>query len=102
MLTCCLNVDEWILKAQKMNYFNIIDIYDYSEFCCVLCPRNTEVTPHSPPDGEKRPAASEDESEASETEDRQTPAAGQTDSTPATKKKKRKNRKKKKKAATVE
>ncbi|XP_041859360.1 probable 28S rRNA (cytosine-C(5))-methyltransferase [Melanotaenia boesemani] len=49
---------------------------------------------------EKRPAASEEESDASDTEDRLTPAAGQTNSAPS--KKKRRKRKKKKKAATAE
>lgn len=65
---------------------------------------NVEETPHSLSTCEKRPAASEEESEASETDDKPTPAAGQADSTPGKKKRKRKRRKKKKTAtaATVE
>ncbi|KAM6981923.1 28S rRNA (cytosine-C(5))-methyltransferase [Tautogolabrus adspersus] len=65
-----------------------------------------EETPHDlsqgeeRPAGEKRPAGSEEESEASDTEDKPTPAAEQTSSTPG--KKKRKKKKKKKKAAPVE
>ncbi|XP_051281038.1 probable 28S rRNA (cytosine-C(5))-methyltransferase [Dicentrarchus labrax] len=62
---------------------------------------DVESTPRSPSTGEKRPAGSEEESEASEMEDKPTPAAGQDDSTPG-KKRKRKRKKKKKKAATVE
>ncbi|XP_008287455.1 28S rRNA (cytosine-C(5))-methyltransferase [Stegastes partitus] len=60
-----------------------------------------EETPDHPPACEIKPAASEEESEASEMEDTLTPEAGQTDSTPS-KKKRRKRKKKKKKAATAE
>lgn len=67
----------------------------------MLCHGSPEVTPCSPPVCEQRPAALEEESDASETEDKQTPAAGQTDGTPGKKTKRRRNRKKKK-AATVE
>ncbi|KAM7404444.1 hypothetical protein PAMP_011789 [Pampus punctatissimus] len=62
---------------------------------------DSQVTPRRPPACEKRPAASPEESEASETEDKLTPAAGLTDGTPE-KKKRRKRKKKKKKAATAE
>ncbi|XP_047467297.1 probable 28S rRNA (cytosine-C(5))-methyltransferase [Mugil cephalus] len=60
-----------------------------------------EDKPHSPPASEKRPAASEEESEGSETEDGPTPAEGQTDATPSKAKKKKRKRRKKKKNATA-
>ncbi|XP_028265783.1 28S rRNA (cytosine-C(5))-methyltransferase [Parambassis ranga] len=61
-----------------------------------------ETTLHSPPAGEKRHTASEDESEVSEVEDKLTPTAGQTDSTASKKKRKRNRKKKKKKAEAAE
>ncbi|XP_053173545.1 probable 28S rRNA (cytosine-C(5))-methyltransferase [Scomber japonicus] len=61
----------------------------------------SQVTPRSPLACEKRPAASSEESEASETEDKPTPDAGQTDSTPEKKRKRTRKRKKKKKAAAA-
>ncbi|XP_073326279.1 28S rRNA (cytosine-C(5))-methyltransferase [Pagrus major] len=62
-----------------------------------------EAAPQSPSTCEKRPAAlEEDESEASETDEKPTPAAAeQADGTPGKRKRKRKRKKKKKKAATV-
>ncbi|KAM4562107.1 28S rRNA (cytosine-C(5))-methyltransferase [Odontesthes bonariensis] len=57
-----------------------------------------QATPPTPPVPERKPAASEEESDASDTEDRPTPAAGQTDGAPS-KKKKRKRKKKKAAAA---
>lgn len=63
---------------------------------------DSQVTPRSPPASEKRPAASSEESEASETEDKPTPAAGQTESTPGKKKRRKRKKKKKKAAATAE
>ncbi|KAM7412265.1 hypothetical protein PAMA_021965 [Pampus argenteus] len=62
---------------------------------------DSQVTPRRPPACEKRPAASPEESEASEAEDKLTPAAGPTDGTPENKKR-RKRKKKKKAAATAE
>ncbi|XP_029292348.1 28S rRNA (cytosine-C(5))-methyltransferase [Cottoperca gobio] len=62
-----------------------------------------EATPPSPSACEKRPAASE--SDASETEDKLSPAAGQADGTPGKKRKRKRQKKKKKKneaAETVE
>lgn len=58
-----------------------------------------EVKTPSPPVSEERPAAIDEGSEASEMEDKPSPAAGQTDFTAG--KKKRKRRKKKKKAAAT-
>nr|XP_046252312.1 probable 28S rRNA (cytosine-C(5))-methyltransferase [Scatophagus argus] len=65
---------------------------------------DVQVAPHSPSVCEKRPAASEEESEASEMDDKPTPAAGEADSTPGKRKRKRKRKKKKKatKAASSE
>ncbi|XP_020493834.2 probable 28S rRNA (cytosine-C(5))-methyltransferase [Labrus bergylta] len=59
-----------------------------------------EETPQDLSQGEERPAGSEEESEASEADDKPTPAAVQTGSTPGKKKKRKK--KKKKTAAPVE
>ncbi|KAI4824433.1 hypothetical protein KUCAC02_012944 [Chaenocephalus aceratus] len=56
-----------------------------------------EATPPIPSTRRKRPAASDEESDASETEDKQTPAADQADGTPSKKKKRKRKRKKKKK-----
>lgn len=60
-----------------------------------------EVKPRNLPSSEKRPAASEEDCEASETEDRPTPVGGQTGSKPNNKKR-RKRKKKKKGAETAE
>lgn len=70
------------------------------DFWCVLRHSDVEAAPHSSSRCEKRAAASE-ESEATEMDDTQTPAAGEADSTPGKRKRKRK-KKKKMKEATVE
>ncbi|XP_029994519.1 28S rRNA (cytosine-C(5))-methyltransferase isoform X2 [Sphaeramia orbicularis] len=63
---------------------------------------SSEVTSHSPPKGEKRPAPSPEESEASDTEEKPEPAAEQMNDAQAKKRRKRKKKKKKKAAASAE
>lgn len=66
---------------------------------CVFCPSVVEAPRTSPSICEEKPAAS-DESEASEGEDTQAPAAEEADSAPGKRKRKRKRKKNKKKKMT--
>lgn len=85
------------LSAVVLRKFAVVFLDELVDSCSLLRHSGPEVKPRNLPSSEKRPAASEDDSEASETEDRPTPVGGQTGSKPNNKK--RRKRKKKKKAA---